>query len=76
MSKKFWLNKYTGEYHLGKLGDADIHVIEYSAYDKLESALKRVKEVVKDQCCCSRVDVSLKCTFCDLLKEIQDLVGE
>lgn len=78
MSKQYWLNKYTCEYHLGKLVDADIHVIEYKAYEKLESALKRANAALLEikmfgidgsfYNCVAAADRGLK--------EIQDLVGD
>lgn len=39
--REFWLNKYTCEFHIGKLSDDDIHVIEYTAYESLLSIIKR-----------------------------------
>ena len=38
--KQYFLNRYTCEFHIGRLSDDDIHVIEHSAYQALLEIIK------------------------------------
>ena len=42
-AREFWLNKYTCEFHIGRLSEDDIHVIEYTAYEQLEQKVKELE---------------------------------
>lgn len=45
--KQYFLNRYTCEFHIGRLSDDDIHVIEYSAYQALLEIIKTKREALE-----------------------------
>lgn len=38
--REFWINKYTCEFHIGRLSEDDIHVIEYRAVEQLKAEMQ------------------------------------
>lgn len=57
---EFYLNKYTCEFHIGKLSDDDIHVIEYAAF---EHAATKCEEAQSELLSCRKELEELKETY-------------